>query len=241
MKTLTFFIAISLLALLAGCSTLSAAPVTARVVDADTGEPLAGVAVMASWELHEGSLYGHSPGCGAIDVEGAVTDANGEFHILGWGPITVYGSCDMRGDNPSLILFKPGYDFEGMNNVPLNPVETVVVSRSRYDGKSIKLHRAADMDLKRKDVHSYAWDFSSLNDVIGRYVFADCNWKKIPDMLRAIYIQDQGFGTYQEFDNTITARLIRDDAAWQKAAPECGSPKAFIEGLVKSQVPIASP
>jgi hypothetical protein len=227
-------LAVSLLSLLAGCSTLSAAPVMARVVDADTGQPLAGVAVAAYWELHKGSLFGHSPGCGAIDMEGAVTDANGEFHIPGWGPITVYGSCDMRDDNPSLILFKPGYDFAGMNNVPLDPFETVTVSRSDYDGKTIKLHKA-DMDLRkpRSDLHSYAEDFSSLNMVVGRYALAGCNWKKIPDMLRAIYLQEQGFrAAYQQFD-TVTARLIRYDAAWQKAAPECGSPKAFIEGLVK--------
>ncbi len=216
-----------------GCSTLSAEPVTTRVVDADTGQPLADVAVMAYWELHEGSLFGHSPGCGAIDIEGAVTDDKGEFHISGWGPITVYGSCDMSGYNPSLILFKPGYDYEGLNNNSLDPLETVTVSRSIYDGETIKLHKAAELDLQRTDVHSYAEQFGSLNDVIGRYAFADCNWKKIPDMLRAIYIQDREFGTSQQFDKTVTASLIRDDAAMQKAAPECGSPKAFIEGLVK--------
>lgn len=188
---------------------------------------------MAYWELHEGSLYGHSPGCGAINMEGTVTDANGEFHIPGWGPITAYGSCDMRGDNPSLILFKSGYDFQGLNNAALYAVDTVTVSRSIYDGETIKLHRAADLDLKRTDVHSYAWDFRSLNDVIGRYTLADCNWKKIPDMLRAIYLQEQQFGVaYQQFD-TVTAKLIRDDTALQREEPQCGSPKAFIEGLVK--------
>ncbi|HEY4127655.1 MAG TPA: hypothetical protein VGN70_06380 [Gammaproteobacteria bacterium] len=216
-------------------STLSAEPVTAHVVDADTGAPLAGVAVAAYWELHEGSLTGHSLGCGAIDMEGAVTDAKGEFHIRGWGPITVSGSCDMRTDNPSLILFKPGYLYLGMDNNPPNPLGTVLVSRSNHDGDTIKLHKAPDMDLKkpRSDLDGYAWDFSTLNRVIGRYASEGCNWKKIPDMLRAIYIQDQGFiAAYQQLD-TVTAHLIRDDAEWQKAAPQCGSPKAFIEGLVK--------
>jgi hypothetical protein len=231
MKFIATIFAVCLLPLLAGCSTLSAEPVTARVVDADTGQPLAGVAVAAYWELHEGSLWGHSPGCGALEMEGAVTDAGGEFHLPGWGPVTVYGSCDMRGDNPSLILFKPGYHYKGMNNVPLNPTETVVVSRSRYDGKSIKLRKSDDTAIQGSQMS--AEEFTSLNAVIGRYALSDCNWKKLPDMLRAIYIQEQAFrSAYHQFD-TVTARLIRDDAAWQKGAPQCGSPKAFIEGLVK--------
>ena len=225
----------SSLIFIGGCSTLSAAPVTARVVDADTGKPLVGVAIEAYWELHEGSLFGHSSGCGAIYVEGAVTDSNGEFHIPGWGPITVYGSCDMRGDNPSLILFKPGYDYQGLNNAALYNLNTVVVSSSIYDGEIIKLHKAADLDLRRPSVdpRSYAEQFSSLNDVIGRYALAGCNWKKIPDMLRAIYLQEQGFRAAGQVFDTVTSSLIRNDAEIQKATPECGSPKAFIEGLVK--------
>lgn len=223
-----------LLYLLTGCSTmLSAEPVTARVVDADTGKPLAGVAVMAYWELHNGSLTGHSFGCGAVDVEGSVTDQEGQFHIPGWGPVSIFGSCGMREASPSMILFKSGYYAHGVNNNPLDPLGTVSVSRSRWNGKTIQLRVVKDMDLEAKGAFSYADDFSSLNDSLGRFVFSDCNWKKIPDMLRAIYIQEEGFSAAGQKFGTITSKLIEDDAAIQEAAPECGSPKAFIEGLVK--------
>lgn len=235
LRLLSATLALSSLMFVASCSTLSGEPVTARVVDLATGKPLAGVAVAAYWELHEGSLFGHSPGCGAIDMEGTVTDANGEFHLPGWGPITVSASCDMGGDNPSLILFTPGYDFEGLDNVPLDPLGTVTVSHSYYDGKTIRMHRALDMDLSKPqwDLHGYTQDFVGLNMVVGRYALEGCNWKKIPDMLRAIYLQTQAFRAASQNFDTVTSILIRDDAAWQKAAPECGSPKAFIEGLVK--------
>ena len=234
MKALTFFIVVSLLAFLGGCSTvLSAEPVTARVVDADTGKALAGVVIMAYWELHQGSFTGHAFGCGAIDIEEAVTDADGQFQIPGWGPVSIYGSCDMRGASPQLVLFKPGYDWRGINNDPLDPIATVTVSSSVWDGKTIELHAALDMDLRRADVQSYADKFDNLNVVVGRFIYSGCNWKKIPNMLRAIYVQEQGFRAAGQVDDTITASLIRNDAAIQKATPECGSPKAFIEGLVK--------
>ncbi|HEY3645789.1 MAG TPA: hypothetical protein VGM16_10665 [Gammaproteobacteria bacterium] len=200
-------------------------------MDGNTGKPLAGVVVMAFWELHNGSFTGHSFGCGAIDVEEAVTDGDGQFHIPGWGPIS--SSCDMRGVNPTLILFKPGYDWRGVNNDPLDPIATVTVSSSVWDGKTINLYVPSDMDLTRIDAQGYAFHFESLNDLVGRFALSGCNWKKIPNMLRAIYLQEQGFRAAGQVFPTVTSRLIMDDAAWQKTAPECGSPKAFIEGLVK--------
>ncbi|HEX6550206.1 MAG TPA: hypothetical protein VF117_05980, partial [Gammaproteobacteria bacterium] len=70
---------------------LSADPIDATLVDADTGKPLAGVPVVAYWALKSGSLTGDSLPCGAAGVEEAVTDKDGKFHIPGWGPIK--GPC----------------------------------------------------------------------------------------------------------------------------------------------------
>ena len=231
MKLVAALFTVSLLSLLGGCSTmLSAEPVTARVVDASTGKPLAGVAVVAYWELHNGSFTGHSFGCGAIDIEGAVTDADGQFHIPGWGPIN--SSCDMWGFNPILMLFKPSYVTASKGNNPLNSLAMVSVSSSIWDGKTIEM-RVADTDLERVDAQSYAFDFESFNNNLARFVLAGCNWKKIPDMLRAIAIQERKFRAAGQVFPTVNSRLIRLDAEIQKAEPRCGSPKAFIEGLVK--------
>lgn len=228
---MTFLMAVSLLPLLSGCASISAEPVAARVVDADTGQPLAGVVIMAYWDLHQGSLFGHAPSCGAVDIEEAVTDENGNFRIPGWGPVT--SSCDMRAESPSLILFKSGYYGGGVNNNPVNPLETVTVSRSVWNGKTMRMQKFPDMDLRKNDLHSYAFEFGGLNSLLERFVFGGCTWKKIPNMLRAVYLQQLQFDAAGHKFETVITKLFRSDEEFQKEAPECGSPKAFIEGLVK--------
>ena len=233
---MTFLIAISLLPLMASCQqpsaeTLFAEPVAARVVDADTGQPLAGVVIMAYWDLHQGSLTGHAPSCGAADIEEAVTDENGDFQIPGWGPVT--SSCDMRAENPSLILFKSGYYERGVNNNPVNPLKTVTVSQSIWDGQTIKMRKFSNMDLIDNGPRSYASEFGGLNNILERYALGGCTWKKMPSMLRAVYLQQLQFNAAGHNLETVITKLFRDDQEMQKEAPECGSPKAFIEGLVK--------
>jgi uncharacterized GH25 family protein len=73
-----------LLASLSACATsYSAKPITAKVVDAVTGEPLEGVNVVAHW-LMEDPQAGR--GQGDLELMEAVTDKSGEFHFPGWGP-----------------------------------------------------------------------------------------------------------------------------------------------------------
>lgn len=234
---LPLFIVASLLPLMDGCQqpspeTLSAEPVAARVVDKDTGQPLAGVVIMANWELHQGSLTGHALPC-AVDVEEAVTDENGDFRIAGWGPVTVDSSCEMRDENPSLILFKSGYYEGGVDNNPVNPLKTVSVSRSVWNGKTMKMRKFPDMDLRKSGLDSYASEFDGLNSLLEGFATGGCNWKKIPNMLRAVYLQQLQFDAAGHNLDTVIEKLFRNDQEMQKEAPQCGSPKAFIEGLVK--------
>lgn len=233
MKALAFFISVSLLPILSGCASLSAAPISAQVVDADTHQPLAGVVVVAHWELHRGSFTGDALPCGEAGVEEAVTDQDGGFHIPGWGPVT--SSCDMRGAEPSLILFKSGYHPKGVNN-PTYSIETVSVSRSFWDGKTIELSGFPDMDLRKIDPHSYSNEYYALNDHLLSFLIdypGACNWEKVPDALRAILAQDKAFNVVGVHPNSIIAKLITNDEFLLKIAPQCGSPKAFIDGLEK--------
>lgn len=213
---------------------LSAESVAARVVDADTGQPLVGVAIMAYWELHQGSFTGHALPCGAVDIEEAVTDEKGDFRIPGWGPVTLSSSCDMRDENPSLILFKSGYSERGLNNNPMNPLKTVSVSQSIWNGQTIKMREFPDMDLSKNDIHSYAFEFQGLSAILERFALGGCTWKKMPNMLRAVYLQQLQFDAAGHNLETVITKLFRDDQEMQKEAPQCGSPKAFIEGLVKT-------
>ena len=216
-----------------GCA-ISAAPISAQVVDADTSQPIAGVVVVAYWELHRGSFTGDALPCGVAGVEEAVTDQDGRFHTPGWGPIT--STCDMRMGNPQLIFFKPGYVPQDENNNPMDPRKTVSVSRSDWDGKIIKLAKNTDTDLREPTSH-YVIEFEDMNSSRLGFVVnypGECYWKKIPNMLRAVVTQDQMIheaGNNEQ--GSIAAALIRNDKYYQSIAPQCGSPKAFIEGLEK--------
>src|SRR5690348_13390482 len=60
----------------------SAEPITAWVVDAETKQPLAGVNVVAHWQL-EGGLEGGN-NIGQMMVMEAVTDTAGKFSFPAW-------------------------------------------------------------------------------------------------------------------------------------------------------------
>lgn len=229
---LLLFVAISL-ALLSGCATISAEPVSAQVVDATTGQPIAGVAVVAHWELHGGSFTGDALPCGVAGVEEAVTDQEGRFHIPGWGP--KWSSCDVQIWNPNLVFFKPGYEPKDVNNDVVYPLATVSVSRSQWNGKTIQLAKNTDSDLG-KLMSVYAQDFGSLNLSFLRFVvdYPDgCYWKEVPNMLRAVIAQEKIFHAAGNHLGSIASILIANNDHFQKIAPQCGSPKAFIEGLGK--------
>jgi hypothetical protein len=232
-QVLILSLIVSVAAFVGGCAHLSAEPVRAQVVD-ESGQPVPGVVVVAYWELHKGSFTGDALPCGAAGVEESVTDQDGRFALPSWGP--VLSSCDMRGYNPLLILFKSGYYIVRLNNDSADSLETVSVSRSIWNGKTITLRKYPDMDLTRIQYPSYRSEFSSMNQTLEDFIVnfpGECNWKKIPNMLRAIYLQEQQFEEAGHGLNTIPAMLTVDDRSMMKDAPQCGSPKAFIEGLTK--------
>jgi hypothetical protein len=96
----------------------SARAITARVVDAETKEPLHGVVVVAHWQL-QGGLEGWSP-LGELMVMDAVTDQSGTLHFPAWGPKKIPRGLDWnarRKDlDPGLLLFKSGYRWQELSN-----------------------------------------------------------------------------------------------------------------------------
>lgn len=214
-------------------SSLSADATDSQVVDADTGQPIEGAVVVAYWEMHRGSLAGDSLPCGAADVEEAVTGKDGKFHIPGWGPIR--SSCDMRSFDPFLFVFKSGYGYARVGNYPLDP-PFVTSTHSEWNSKPIKLKRYPDLDLTKVDSKSYGANFGLLNGELSDFIVnfpAECNWRKIPNTLRALMAQAKLFRAAGQPIGSIADEMSGADEAMQKDAPKCGSPKAFIEGLVK--------
>lgn len=219
--------------------TYSADSVYARVVDADTGKPLEGVAVVAYWELYQGSITGDGMPCGAANVEEAVTDKDGEFRIPGWGPVK--GSCGrMRNGNPLVYFFKPGYLYlRKSSGVGLDYTKEVSVAQVWWNGQTIKMNKYPNLDLHAYGLGSYADNFYTLNSMLENFIVdmpSECNWRKIPNMLRAIIAQRKQFDTAGNVNVvTIDWILSKDDQdrMMQKIAPHCGSPKQFIQELEK--------
>ena len=220
--------------------TYSADPVYARVVDADTGKPIQGVAVVAYWELYQGSITGDGMPCGAVNVAEAVTGKDGWFRIPGWGPVK--GACGrMRNGNPLVYFFKPGYKYlRESSGVGLDYTKEVSVAQVWWNGHTIKLHEFPNLDLHAYGLGSYAADFGGFNSELAMFVVnrpGECNWRKIPSMLREIITQRKAFtavGNYN-FAGSIDLTLMDDaqNKLMQKIAPQCGSPRKFVEGLAK--------
>ncbi len=223
---------------LVGASTLSADPIDSQVVDANTGKPIEGAVVVAYWELHPGSLGGDALPCGAANVEEAVTGQDGRFHIPGWGPTKRACSGGMREGNPLIFIFKSGYGYGRYSNGP-GMVDLVNVTHNAWANLQMKLKKFSNMDLAKHDAYSYEGNFQLLNSYLEFFTVnmpGQCNWKKIPNMLKAIIAERKLFNVVGNYNiDSIDIQLSRDmqDKFMQKLAPECGSPKMFIRGLEK--------
>ena len=102
-----FFVSVALAAVLAGgCAGQGASPsgpYRGKVIDADTGQPLVGAAVVAAW-FWDNPLAVHGT-ANAIDVVEVLTDAQGEFAVPRKTQVTVVGSIP----EPRFTIYARGY------------------------------------------------------------------------------------------------------------------------------------
>jgi hypothetical protein len=153
--------------------------VSGKVVNAATGKPIEGVAVVAKWDL----LGMESATVDVIAIAESVTDANGSFEIHGWGPRLNkrFWYAGMAYNAPELIVFKAGYD---------------PVLAWNYQAKSIGgLYRMTDtLDEKTIAISAQQGDpkvyLQSVNDIELRIyrllATPDCRWKEFPALLAAM-------------------------------------------------------
>jgi len=121
---------------LTGCTVYSADPITATVVDADTGAPIEGVNVVAAWELRGGVNYGGA--VGYVNVLETVTDRNGRFSFPAWGPRIASGG-KIRLSAPLLLLFKQGYKYGVFANNGRSGEDAPTDLRSDWNNRSLPL------------------------------------------------------------------------------------------------------
>jgi hypothetical protein len=87
----------------------------ARVVDTQSGQPIEGVIVEASWEITNFRDSGSGPLAELVHAE-ARTDSKGEFTLPAWGPVTMSLHSHIRSvvkrldhSQPHLYFYKRGY------------------------------------------------------------------------------------------------------------------------------------
>jgi hypothetical protein len=140
---------------------------------------------------------------------------------------------EMRQGNPHLTVFKPGYYFI---DVPTGIPDTKsVLSTGPWRDGPLPLKVIHDEDPRKKFVDEIN-DLDSLETSMTEFLVrlpAQCNWKKAPNMIHALALQRQAFRQAGYGRPGMTDILTLSDKWYQQQAPQCGSPKAFIEAPVK--------
>lgn len=231
-KVLSAFVAVLvvLFILVAWPSVYWAYPIEATVVDKDTGTPLAGVVVVANWEISGGLNFPESAPVGELMVMEAVTDKAGRFHFPGWGPKLIFFHNRLDGAAPQLFLFKPNYDLKVVNNQWFHAeIVMSAESKSVWDGRRI------DLDRFRGSAEQYAQRFSAvISSALGfiQEFPEECIWKKVPRVLSAVLeerriLREQGVRNFSSLDDQL-----KDNSGWyMHRNPLCGSPKKFLQEL----------
>jgi hypothetical protein len=113
----------------------SGAEIRGKVVDAETQAPLAGVFVVARWELTSSIPFqrGYVP----LHILETVTDARGEYHFPAWGPKPRPTFWRLWGGDPTLIFFKPGYRYE--NRISQAERNEEPLRKSDWHGQAVAL------------------------------------------------------------------------------------------------------
>jgi len=161
-----------------GCGfAYTADPISARVVDAETGQPLAGVNVAALWIL-KGGLEGGNV-VGYANILETVTDSNGAFSFPGWGPRPV-ALGQLHHDAPLMLFFKAGYAYHQVQNRVVTaaaPTHT----RSDWAGKTVALKKF------KGTLAEYAYELRAFPLELGSMINVDtCRMRGLPKLLRAL-------------------------------------------------------
>ena len=181
MKRILLFIfqLLSAVLVLSTCATpltYSAKEIRGQIVEAETGRPIEGAVVVAQWILsHVGSgHYGRR-----LHIHETITDKNGYYVIPAWGPKPRPPLTDLIYRDPQILIFKSGYEPEGLENSKL---QSDSVRVSEWDERIVKLTRT------RRSLEDQAFRLSSF---YGDLEHGDSNedWRNYPRMLLALYAE----------------------------------------------------
>jgi hypothetical protein len=203
-------------------------PLRMKVVDAQDDSPMAGALVLFQASASEGTLTGHGGRSVNLFVVEAVTDDSGELQL----PKQEFSAqpffLNTNYNNPSMVVFKPGYVLVVLLNTRRIIAELQDVSTWQYNNQTIKMRRATTDDETFHAVY-FAADYANRATAI-------CSWKKIPQFLVTV---DRSAAEWNRKraslpDDALRRRtvssplervLMNDGYYIEKG---CGSPKAFF-------------
>ena len=206
--TILATLAVLLIAVVAGCDwygtrSFSADAITAYVVDADTGEPVAGANVLATWVMKSG-LENNTTNY-AMVME-AVSDASGKFTFPAWGPKNVSGLGQIPGLAPLFIIFKPGYNQGRGANRSNGPAPLHMTSD--WNNKTFKLKKFQGTP----EEYANYLDLYLLGD-IHSLMFNGCHGISFPKFLLALDRQSLEFATQRTKTPLPSLQRISDSYA----------------------------
>jgi len=140
-----------------------------QVVDAETGQALKGVVIVAKWKPYSIGI-GHGGHGGSINTIEAATDQEGKYLIPGWGPRLRWPLTFLDYLDPEIIFFKSNYYPEDVSNaLVMENRSRSMLRTSDWDGKVIKLK-----PFKGNDWRDYANKLDSIWSPIGGDCIRDC-------------------------------------------------------------------
>jgi len=177
MKTLSgplrYALVLALCAAASACGlfplTYSGAPISGRVTDAQTGAPIEGAVVLATWKMSGCcATFQSSLRHRVVAVSETMTDAQGNYRIEAWGPIDrPLGYERVAGFDPMISVFKPQYEPAPLMNVSWKSGAAVNDSlasalKSIHDGEDIRLKPYGEDAVRKLKTFAAVLDANAL-------------------------------------------------------------------------------
>lgn len=152
-----------------------------RVIDEETGEPIAGAVLTVVW--YTTPIISMERGMSFLSAQETLTDSDGKFLLLAepaidWNPFTI-----VRKPPDTVVIYKPGY-------VPLEPGSPAWKQVASFGSTHKALQKGPTIKLPKLKDKEEAWRFSNL----GAFAITDVPYDKIPKLLKAVNVQRELIG-----------------------------------------------
>ena len=174
---------------LSGCG-MAGLPFSGQVTDAETGEPIEGVIVVALWKGDVNPIVDSTQIC--YHVETAVSDENGKYRVPGW----VGGKFGVMGSYIITESYKQGYE-----RVPVN---------GRYSKNEVKM---AIFTGTLESRMSYLVDFAGQVSCGPQ----ENREKALFQLYKEIYLEARGLSNVHNYASAMDSILYRIVTTFQKS------------------------